>query len=47
MQHHYDNIFYNSFKYLSFRKKQKELPRVAPFLCQEVSSYNFFRGKPL
>lgn len=21
MQHHYDNIFYNSFKYLSFRKK--------------------------
>ena len=32
---------------LSFRKKQKELPRVAPFLCQEVSSYNFFRGKPL
>lgn len=21
MQHHYDNIFYNSFKHLSFRKK--------------------------
>ena len=25
MQHHYDNIFYNSFKYLSFRQK----PQVA------------------
>lgn len=24
MQHHYDNIFYNSFKYLSFRNLRRQ-----------------------
>lgn len=36
MQHHYDNIFYNSFKYLSFRKKKS---------CKSCDLQLFLHGK--
>lgn len=32
MQHHYDNIFYNSFKYLSFRQTTNTNPLQANHL---------------
>ena len=38
MQHHYDNIFYNSFKYLSFRKKKElQVARLAALFAWKAA----------